>query len=215
MCRSVSLNSFSCAPRLTDRDLTHEYAASTDSRYAREVTRYDALVEALGREFPSFRIVRKDRSPLHRAIHHALAALTLGRMRSYLGSYQTTIGSTVYVTADWDDRDPDERYVILRHEAIHLRQFRRYTLPGMAILYVLLPLPLGLAWFRAYFEKEAYAESIRAAAEVWGCDYPKSTPYREHIVEQFVGPSYGWMWPFRASIERWYDRVLASVEMPG
>ena len=28
----------------------------------------------------------------------------------------------------------------------------------MAVLYVLLPLPMGLAWFRAYFEKAAYAE---------------------------------------------------------
>ena len=190
-----------------------ERTASTDSRYAREVTRYDALVEALGREFPSFRIVRKDRSPLHRAIHHALAALTLGRMRSYLGSYQTTIGSTVYVTADWDDRDPDERYVILRHEAIHLRQFRRFTLPGMALLYLLVPLPMGLAWCRAYFEKEAYAETLRAAAEVWGPGAPRQDAFRRRVLDQFTGASYGWMWPFRAGLERWYDRVLASLDL--
>jgi hypothetical protein len=28
--------------------------------------------------------------------------------------------------------------------------------------------PVGLAWFRAHFEKQGYAESIRAAAEVHG-----------------------------------------------
>jgi hypothetical protein len=179
------------------------------------VNRYDSLVEALRVELPGFRIVRKDRSRLHRAIHHVLIVVTFGRMRSYLDSYQTTIGKTVYVTADWDDLDPDQRYVTLRHEAIHLRQFRRYTLPGMAVLYVLLPLPLGLAWFRARFEMAAYAESIRAAAEVWGPEYPRRNSYRAHIIDQFVGPSYGWMWPFRASLERWYDRVLASVETPG
>jgi hypothetical protein len=179
---------------------------------ARDANRYDALVEALAVEFPRFKIVRKDRSHLHRAIHYALIALTLGRMRSYLDSFQTTIGRTVYVTPDWDDWDPDRRYVTLRHEAIHLRQFRRYTLPGMALLYVLLPLPMGLAWFRAYFEKEAYAESIRAAAEVWGLDFARSHGYRSHIIRQFMGPSYGWMWPFRGGLERWYDRVLATVE---
>jgi hypothetical protein len=177
----------------------------------RAVNRYDALVEALRREFPRFRIVRKDRAWLHRAIHHALIVLTLGRMRTYLDSYQTTIGSTVYVTCDWDDRDPDERYVTLRHEAIHLRQFRTFTLPGMALLYLLLPLPMGLAWFRAYFEKEAYAETLRAAAEVWGPEVPRADAFRRHVLAQFTGASYGWMWPFRGGLERWYDGVLATI----
>jgi hypothetical protein len=176
------------------------------------MNRYDALVMALRREFPRFRIVRKDHSRLHRAIHYALVGLTLGRMRSYLDSYQTTIGSTLYVTCDWDDLDPDERYVTLRHEAIHLRQFRTFTLPGMALLYLLFPLPMGLAWFRAYFEKEAYAETVRAAAEVWGPEFPRRAAYRQYVIDQFTGASYGWMWPFRASLERWYDGVLASVE---
>ncbi len=173
--------------------------------------RYDELVAAIARELPGFRIVRKDRSRLQRAIHRALVVVTFGGMRAYLDGYQTTIGKTVYVTADWDERDPLERYVTLRHEAVHLRQFRRYTLPGMALLYVLLPLPMGLAWFRARLEQEAYAESIRAAAEVWGPARPRDPAYRAHIVGQFLGPSYGWMWPFRRSVEAWYDRVLDSL----
>ncbi len=175
------------------------------------VDRYEALVGALREEIPGFRIVRKDQSALHRAIHVALIGLTFGQMRTYLGSFQTTIGRTVYVTSDWDDWEPDRRYVTLRHEAVHLRQFRRLTLPGMAVLYLLVPLPMGLAWFRAQFEKEAYAESIRAAAEVWGKAYAASADYRNHIVGQFLGPSYGWMWPFRRALERWYERVLATV----
>ncbi len=175
------------------------------------MTRYDTLVAALRTEFPRFRIVRKDQSPLHKAIHYGLIVLTFGGMRSYLGSFQTTIGCTVYVTADWDDIDPDQRYITLRHEAVHLRQFRKFTLPGMALLYVMLPVPMGLAWFRAYFEKEAYAESIRAAAEVWGAAYPRRAAYRAYVIGQFLGPSYGWMWPFREQLERWYDRVLATT----
>lgn len=176
------------------------------------MNRYDALVEALRREFPRLRIVPKHRSPLQRAIHHALVVLTLGRMRSYLDAYQTTIGSTVYVTRDWDERDPDERYVTLRHEAVHLRQFRRFTLPGMALLYLLLPLPMGLAWCRAQLEKEAYAETLRAAAEVWGAELPRRAEYRRRVIDQFTGAAYGWMWPYRAALERWYDRVLATIE---
>jgi transposase InsO family protein len=176
------------------------------------VDRYDALVEALRAEIPGFRIVRKDRSPLHRAIHYGLVAITLGQMRRYLDSFQTTIGKTVYVTADWDDRPADDRYVTLRHEAVHLRQFRRFTLPVMAMLYVLLPLPMGLAYCRARFEQEAYAETIRAAAEVWGLDYARSEEHRKYVIDQFTGAAYGWMWPFRRSLDRWYDRILASLD---
>jgi len=175
------------------------------------VERYRALIADLEREIPGFRVVRKDRSRLHRAIDVALRIVTLGKMRDYLSSYQTTIGKTVYVTSDWDDWHPDRRYVTLRHEAVHLRQFRKLTLPVMALLYVLLPLPLGLAYFRARFEMEAYAESIRAAAEIWGPSYPTATAYRAHVIDQFIGPSYGWMWPFRRAVERWYDGVLATL----
>lgn len=176
------------------------------------MNRYDALVEALRAEVPGFRVVRKDQSAFHRAIHYALMGVTFGRMRSYLDSFQTTIGKTVYVTADWDDWTPDERYVTMRHEAVHLRQFRKYTLPVMAVLYVLVPLPMGLAYFRARFEMEAYAETIRAAAEVYGLEYVRGSEHRAYVVDQFLSASYGWMWPFRGSLERWYDRVLATLD---
>lgn len=174
--------------------------------------RYQALIAALEAEIPGFRIVRKDRSRFQRAIHYALVAVTLGRMRDYLDSFQTTIGRTVYVTPDWDELPEDRRYVTMRHEAVHLRQFRRLTLPVMAVLYLLVPLPIGLAYFRARFEKEAYAETIRAAAEVWGDAYPRSAEHRRYVIDQFASASYGWMWPFRAGLERWYDRVLASLD---
>ena len=173
--------------------------------------RYEALISRLRDEIPGFRIVRKDRSPLHRAIHVALVIVTFGRMRSYLDAFQTTLGRTVYVTADWDERDADERYVTLRHEAVHLRQFRRLSFPLMAFLYLLVPLPMGLAYCRARLEWAAYAETIRAAAEVWGVEHPRHSQFREQVVSQFLGPSYGWMWPFRAQVERWYDQVLGAA----
>ncbi len=175
--------------------------------------RYEALVASLREEIPGFRIVRKHESRLHRAIDVALRVVTLGRMREYLDSYQTTIGKTVYVTRDWNDWDPDRRYVTLRHEAVHLRQFRRLTLPVMAVLYVLLPLPMGLAYFRARLEMEAYEETIRASAEVWGAAYASDGELRRHVIEQFVSASYGWMWPFRRQLERWYDRVLSNLDL--
>lgn len=174
--------------------------------------RYETLLAEIHREFPLFRLVRKDRSLFQRMIHALLAVVTLGAQRSYLNRYQTTIGCKVYVTPDWDSRDPDERYVILRHERIHLRQFRRYGLLRMAVLYVLVPLPVGLAWFRACFEMEAYAETLRAAAEIYGPGRVRAPAFRANIIGQFTSGSYGWMWPFRGYLERWYDAVLATLE---
>jgi hypothetical protein len=102
--------------------------------------------------------------------------------------------------------------VTLRHELIHLRQFRRYTLFGMAFLYLLVPLPLGLAWFRARFEWEAYRESIRAAAELHGRAHVEAPAFRERILGQFTSGAYGWMWPFRGQLERWYDAALRGLD---
>lgn len=175
------------------------------------VARDEQLLAEIRAEFPRFRLIKKAESRFQRIIHGALVVVTFGQMRAYLDGYQTTIGNRIYVTPDWDERGADERYLILRHERIHLRQFRRFTLPGMAVLYLLLPLPAGLAWFRAKFEMEAYAESIRAGAALHGRDHVAAGPFRDHIVAQFLGPSYGWMWPFRRAVNSWYDSILVSL----
>jgi hypothetical protein len=173
--------------------------------------RYHALLERIRAEFPAFRIVRKDRSRLQRAIHLALVIVTLGGMRRYLDGYQTTIGQTVYVTADWDERPFEERIITMRHELVHMRQFQRLTPLGMAVVYLLLPLPMGLAYGRARLEWEAYRETLVAVAELRGLEAARGAALRERIVSQFTGPSYGWMWPLRRQVERWYDDAVAAI----
>jgi len=177
--------------------------------------RLAVLLDDIAAEFPGFRVVAKSSSRFQRFIHRILVIVSLGRSRSYLDSFTTTIGRRVYVTGDWEAMSRDARYLVLRHERIHLRQFRRYTLVGMALLYLLVPLPLGLAYFRARFEREAYAETILGTAALYGAGHVREASFRESIVEQFTGPSYGWMWPFRGSVERWYDRVLAGLGPAG
>ena len=173
--------------------------------------RYERLLEEIREEFPGFRVVYKRDSPLHLAIDRALRVLTFGAQTRYLDSYQTTIRRTVYVTQDWDRLTDAQRYITMRHEREHLRQFRRYTTPLMAFLYLLVPLPVGLAWFRAHFEKQGYAESIRASAEVHGLAHVLDPGYRAYVVAQFTSGSYGWMWPFRRSVESWYDGVVSEL----
>lgn len=172
---------------------------------------YAALLRDITFEFPGFRVLRKDHAAGQRVIDLVLKIVTFGAQRRYLTTYQTTIGQTVYVCADWDRLPASQRYITMRHERAHLRQFRRYTLPLMALLYIFVPLPVGLAWFRAKFEKEGYAETIRAAAEVYGLSHVLQPSFRDHVVRQFTSGAYGWMWPFRRSMERWYDSVVATL----
>jgi hypothetical protein len=172
-------------------------------------TRYQELLAQIAVEVPGFRLVKKSDDGLQRLIHHTLFVLTFGAQRTYLTHFTTTIGRSVYVADDWESWSAARRWATMRHERVHLQQFARYGLVFMAFLYIFVPLPAGLAWFRAHFEKEAYAESIRAAYEIGGLE--AVAELRAHVVRQFVGGNYGWMWPFRRAIERWYDGVTASL----
>lgn len=175
------------------------------------MTRYQALLDELRAEFPGFRLIDKGRAPSQRLIHVLLCALTFGGQRRYSQDFVTTLGQRVYVPSDWDGRSEGDRVSTLRHERVHLRQFRRYGMPLMAIGYLLFPLPIGLAYFRMRIERAAYEESIRAAFELRGRAYVESEAFREHLVGLFCGPAYGWMWPFPRAIRRWHARVLASL----
>ncbi|HUS66137.1 MAG TPA: hypothetical protein VMZ28_16405 [Kofleriaceae bacterium] len=173
--------------------------------------RLAVLLDEMAVEFPGFRVIPKETARSQRVIHKLIAVVTLGGNRSYLDGYHTTIGRRIYVTGGWEAMARDRRWLLLRHERVHMRQFRRFTFAGMTLLYLLIPLPLGLAYFRARFEKEAYAETIRGSAELYGADHVRSPEFRQDIIGEFTGPGYGWMWPFRRAMERWYDRVLAQL----
>lgn len=172
----------------------------------------DAFLKEMHDEFPSFRIIKKRESGFAKAIDVALKVITFGGQREFMSRYYTVIGDTLYVPEGFDEADPIDVVITLRHERIHLRQRRRYTMVGMTILYLLLPFPLFLAYGRARLEWEAYTETLRATRELRGEDALRSAQLRKRIVTQFTSPAYGWMWPFRGSVERWYDEALRQLD---
>lgn len=174
--------------------------------------RSDAFVDEIVREFPSFRIRPKSASALQRAIAIALKIITLGAQHEYLTRYHTVLGYTLWVPSAWPSSPDDARYILLRHERVHLRQRRRYGMIGMTLLYLLPFLPLGLAWGRARIEWEAYSETLRATAEVKGLDAARDGELHDYIVKQFSSGVYGWMWPFPAVIRRWIGEVVTEIE---
>ena len=170
------------------------------------------FIDEIRAEFPSFEILPKRGSPLQRAIHHVLAALTLGGQRVYLTRYHTVMFGKLWVPDSWNAMGDEDRYILLRHERVHLRQRARMGDVAMALVYLVPILPLGLAWGRARIEWEAYVETIRATAEIYG--RPAAERLRPEIVRRFTSGDYGWMWPFPSAVGRWFEDALAEIPPP-
>ncbi len=166
--------------------------------------RLATLLREIEEEFPDAVLIPKAESATQKCIHYFLCGISLGKMRSYLENYHTTLGKKIYLSGKWPRLSPCDQYVVLRHERIHLRQFRRYTFGLMALIYL-------TPWGRTALEKEAYAETIRAAAEVHGIHFVKSVEFREHLIRQFTGPSYLWMCPFPGRVTKWYKQVIHTL----
>ncbi len=177
---------------------------------AQRMERSERFLDEIKVEFPSFRIRKKRESLLQRAIHIVLAMLTLGGQRVYLTRYHTVLFGTLWVPDAWDGMTDADRYILLRHERVHLRQRKRMGDVMMTFFYLVPFFPLFFAWGRARIEWEAYVETIRATAELQGIE--AAANLRAHIVKRFTGPEYGWMWPFPSAVNRWFDEALADVK---
>jgi hypothetical protein len=170
---------------------------------------HEALLADIRAEFPSFAIVPKRDDPLQRVIHVLLKVVTFGGQRVYLTGYYTAMFGKLWVPDSWDALADKDRYVLLRHERVHLRQRARMGDVGMAFVYLVPFFPLFLAYGRARIEWEAYTETLRATAEVYGVAAAEAE--RGRIVSRFVGGDYGWMWPFPATVNRWFDEAMREI----
>lgn len=142
----------------------------------------------------------------------ALKVVTLGVQSRFLTHYHTVLGTTLYVPRSWSRASEVDRMIILRHERVHLQQRKRWGPWVMALLYLVPFFPLGLAYGRARLEWEAYTETLRATAEYLGLEALRSPCLRTTILNRFTGGDYGWMWPFRSQVERWYERAVREAE---
>jgi len=179
---------------------------------AEEEALYRRYVEELARESGKLVVIHKGDSGLCRLIDKALKVLTFGKQSRFQTAFTTTLGRRIYVPDDWECYPPIERYLILRHEAVHVRQFRRFTWPGMALIYLLLPLPMGLAAGRALIEWEAYKETLVATWQAKGKAAANDPALARHIVDRFTGADYAWMWVFGGQIQKAITKTLESLD---
>lgn len=173
------------------------------------MTSADDFIAEIRAEFPRFEIRKKRTSKLQRAIHHTLRVVTLGRMSTYATSYHTVLFGILWVPDAWDAMTDVDKVILLRHERVHLRQRRAMGDVAMGFVYLVPIFPLFLAYGRARIEWEAYEETITATAELLGQD--RARALKPAIVRRFVGPDYGWMWPFPKTVERWFDEHMVRV----
>jgi hypothetical protein len=174
--------------------------------------RHEILIDEIRAEFPSFEIRKKSASSLQRAIGALLTVVTFGAQRVYMTRYHTAMFGKLWVPDSWDQMSDLDRWILLRHERVHLRQRRRMGDVGMALVYLVPFFPLFLAYGRARLEWEAYEETLRATAEAYGIDAAEKL--RSHIIGRFVGGDYGWMWPFPRVVGRWFDDTVRRLKEP-
>jgi len=177
------------------------------------MTDLDATLMRLELEFPKFKLVYKDSSWLMHFISAFLRVITLGKMSSFMDKFITTIGFVVYVPSDWAVYSSTQRIIILRHESVHMRQRLKYGMFLFTLLYVLLPLPGGLAYFRAKFEKEAYEETILAMCQLYitGPAIVQTESFKRSVIGHFTSAEYFWMWPFKKSLDTWYEEAVRKA----
>lgn len=173
--------------------------------------RFFELSEEVRAEFPDLLFKYKDESPLMKLLNAFLLFVTFGQQKTFMTHFITTVGHTIYLPVIWDSMTEWARCSVLRHERVHMRQQKRYGTVLFAVLYILPFFPLGLAYFRARFEWEAYRETMQVSFEQHGSRMLKDAKYKEYIVSFFVTGAYGWMWPFRRTVEGWYDEAVKEI----
>jgi hypothetical protein len=172
---------------------------------------FDSVMAETKAEFPRFKIVPKSSSALMRGLDALVQIVTLGQQDKFLENYTTTLGTTVYVAEAWDKLSDAGKAIVLLHEREHMRQRRDLGGPLYTFLWLIPVLPVGLALGRARLEWGGYKQTLRATAELKGPEAVCDPLFRSKIVQQFTGPSYGWMWPFKSQVEGWFDDELRRM----
>lgn len=164
--------------------------------------KFAALLTRVKVEFPRFSVKERDKSWL-RWIFWPLQKV----LRQDFSEFTTTIGSTMYVGPNWAGKSPTAKYMTLRHEIIHTRQFHRWPLgPSLWVLnHVLMAFcylfVLPLLWsFRAKFEREGYAQTLLVEHELYGgFSEARMEQNATWIAATFGGSAYFFMWRKKAA----------------
>lgn len=175
--------------------------------------RYQAIARKID---SSVRLTTKD-GWIWKAIAWILFIVTFGKFKRerFLENFATTLGPVQAYPRSW----PALREGTLVHESRHTHQARWFGLgihpwvglPLMGLFYLLLPLPLGLAYFRYRLELDA----DRAKWKFWlaGGRTPDEVRARaKKFAETITGVAYAWSWPRKWAVRGFLKAAEKVIE---
>lgn len=175
---------------------------------------FEELWKDVKKEFPRAKIVRKDKSLFMKIVFSLLFFTGI----DYINNFVTTIGCTVYVPPSWDEGGYSEyrKYSVIRHERVHMRQFRLW--PFGKYFFWINPLLMGFCYItvfpvfwtlRAKFEREGYTQNMLVSYERTGtidADY-----WIKKLEPIFCGPKYCWM-DTKKSLRKWVRKTVEDIK---
>ncbi|MCO4760352.1 MAG: hypothetical protein KC502_02535 [Myxococcales bacterium] len=177
---------------------------------SRLITNQDVrdLEAKLKAELPGFAIGYKDENQLQKRIGRVVRPFN----STYMTNYTTVLFGVVWFPSrHWRAQvGPRAIYEILLHEAVHLRDARRFW-GFFHLSYLFLPLP-AFVTLRAWWEWRAYAETMRVTLELDG-EIPDSL--LDHIERCFTSSDYLYMWPFRTHLRGHLERLRTRLLRTG
>lgn len=177
------------------------------------MTNLDILINDIKNEFPEFELIQKSKSLLMKSIDLFLKIISFGQMIYFMSKFTTVIGNKVYTSQRWEFLEEKSKLIVLRHERVHMRQRQKYGSLLFSFLYLFFPLPFIFSYYRMKFEMEAYVETIKAVLELNenGKELIQSKEYKEHFFKYFTNASYVYMWPFKKTLEKWWEKDILSL----
>ena len=146
-----------------------------------------------------------------------LFLITFGgsKRESFLQRYATTMGHAHFYPKEWSAREVEQIWV---HEAQHTKQFRKLAFglhpifgwPGILLLQLLSPLPIGLCYGRYWMEVDANKAFWRHAIKHWHWGSVSVYNHARHKAENISSASYFWAWP-RSWAYKGYQKAAEEV----
>lgn len=183
--------------------------------YQVEQERADEILGKIKEAAPDLEIIHREEEGWHKK-HWQLWFLWLGvnlvaifnpeHKRRWSERYTVVTSKHIAFAKEPQDWKDYTTYNTLRHEYIHIRDRKAHPL-WYPISYGLI---LPMVWtMRAHWEMRGYTANMIVAHEEFGYISDRLV---DHIVKQFVGSHYFWMWPFEKQVRARVREIKGKIE---